>query len=459
MTSSDGPVTVDEWRQQLAATRAAAPIVAALPSESRWGLLQQQFRELTTRIRTIHHTQWMQQAGSGLLAQRWRECLEFSQLLAAEFQSRPPAPTRLVQQLLDNTVARVRLVERQLTLCDLAHDVAEQLDPLCQRVVQGTESSARRLLHLAEELVSSLSACRLSPAFLPLDCRLIPTSLAQSGLANAESLSQAILTARLCGELTATVAASDQDQIRIVTAAAFLQDVGLRHDPYERSRRLLSRNRANVVRHSNPNHPGIGAGLLSQLAGCPTALAILVGQHHERLDGSGFPQRLTTARLTRDSQWLAVVVRLVELISDPLTLDLSVTSGETTELLAGLRLWREVRRGSVSEPLAAGLLNSLRPGLAEIVAELSLQRQQRMVDARHGLSGPKAPLTVAEDFQLTGHPGLRADAGGADHFPDAPVYLRRQRGRDSRPVFIRQSAPPLARPVARVNSTGETGEP
>jgi hypothetical protein len=57
------------------------------------------------------------------------------------------------------------------------------------------------------------------------------------------------------------------------------------------------------------NHPSIGAAILASVHRAPPALALLVGQHHERLDGRGFPGGLTARELHPDAPLLAAAFR------------------------------------------------------------------------------------------------------------------------------------------------------
>jgi hypothetical protein len=54
-------------------------------------------------------------------------------------------------------------------------------------------------------------------------------------------------------------------------------------------------------------HPRIGSLLLTELTDCPRALALAIDEHHERLDGSGYPARRAGDRLSELGRLLAVV--------------------------------------------------------------------------------------------------------------------------------------------------------
>jgi putative nucleotidyltransferase with HDIG domain len=63
-------------------------------------------------------------------------------------------------------------------------------------------------------------------------------------------------------------------------------------------------------------HPGDGRRLLEELGGFPEAVRELVSDHHERLDGSGYPRGLAGDELSLETRILAVVDVYDALVSD-----------------------------------------------------------------------------------------------------------------------------------------------
>jgi HD-GYP domain-containing protein (c-di-GMP phosphodiesterase class II) len=63
-------------------------------------------------------------------------------------------------------------------------------------------------------------------------------------------------------------------------------------------------------------HPGDGRKLLEELGGFPEPVRGLVSDHHERLDGSGYPRGLTGQELSVETRILAVVDVYDALVSD-----------------------------------------------------------------------------------------------------------------------------------------------
>jgi HD-GYP domain-containing protein (c-di-GMP phosphodiesterase class II) len=63
-------------------------------------------------------------------------------------------------------------------------------------------------------------------------------------------------------------------------------------------------------------HPGDGRKLLEELGGFPEAVRGLVSDHHERLDGSGYPRGLSAGQMSVETRILAVVDVYDALVSD-----------------------------------------------------------------------------------------------------------------------------------------------
>ena len=117
-------------------------------------------------------------------------------------------------------------------------------------------------------------------------------------------------------------------------------------------------------------HPTLGAALLGGLRGFPgdSYLSEVVAQHHERLDGTGYPRRLHTYHLSDHSRRMAVICRYLELKNDSkeLTADgLRSCDGEEFAFGAALELYREALRGEWDEPASNQLFQALDENLLE----------------------------------------------------------------------------------------------
>jgi HD-GYP domain-containing protein (c-di-GMP phosphodiesterase class II) len=93
-------------------------------------------------------------------------------------------------------------------------------------------------------------------------------------------------------------------QLRIVARGGFFHDLGMTHLPaslLEKPGPLDPRQFARVR-----GHPDVGVGLLTEALGVEPAYAGIVREHHERLDGSGYPGALRGAEIDVTSQVVAI---------------------------------------------------------------------------------------------------------------------------------------------------------
>lgn len=94
-----------------------------------------------------------------------------------------------------------------------------------------------------------------------------------------------------------------QEQTANIKLAALVHDIGKISVPAEllaKSARLM-KSEYTVVK----SHPRIGAQLLEK-AGFPQSVALIVHQHHERMNGAGYPQGLSGEEILVESRILAV---------------------------------------------------------------------------------------------------------------------------------------------------------
>ncbi len=426
MTSVEA-LTPAEWRIRLDSDRTSG----GAAKDETLGELREEFRDLTLRTRAVHRSAWLEQPALGSVLRILQAGLALSRLLAEEFQRPDHAPRETIRQLLAASAADLKVVEQQLTLCDLVHEVAEQLHPLVDQLVYGGETSVRRLLNLTDELTTSMSDYRGGLALVPLDALQLEQSLEATGWTRGSWFVQSLLAARLTAEFTRELADVDRSAISLVTAAALVQDIGAWHQSVSPA---ASAGRPALAgrRRADPNHPAAGAALLAGLVDVPARLCLLVGEHHERVDGTGFPRRLAGTKVIREVRWLGLIVRFVELLTDPLTSELALDHGDPLFETAALRLWRDVRRGAFEETLAQRLMDALRAGLSADIATRYAGRQRRLVDSRHVVPAPRGRRSE----EAAGIEALRTDAAPAESAVGAPAFFRRQRDGQRRTVFI-----------------------
>jgi putative nucleotidyltransferase with HDIG domain len=94
-----------------------------------------------------------------------------------------------------------------------------------------------------------------------------------------------------------------EHRMQVLRRAALLHDVGklgISNTILDKPGKLTDAEFAIVK-----THPGLGAEMLSHI-GAFRELALLTGEHHEKLDGTGYPNRLSAKDLSLESRLLAV---------------------------------------------------------------------------------------------------------------------------------------------------------
>jgi hypothetical protein len=144
-------------------------------------------------------------------------------------------------------------------------------------------------------------------AFLPLHpvAQLLLTA-AES--ARPERFDHAVAAMALAGALAA-VGTGDTAAVRLAMLGGLLHDLGEMYiaPEYGEAEALTDVPDLDFLSYQQlVVHPHVGALLISQLTNYPQALARAVAEHHERLDGSGYPHALAGDRLSPLGRVLAV---------------------------------------------------------------------------------------------------------------------------------------------------------
>ncbi|OGB02953.1 MAG: hypothetical protein A3G29_03555 [Burkholderiales bacterium RIFCSPLOWO2_12_FULL_64_99] len=147
-------------------------------------------------------------------------------------------------------------------------------------------------------------------------------------------------------------------------------------------------------------HPHIGQLLLTQLTDYPKDIARAVGEHHERLDGSGYPHRLTGEKMSTLGKLLSATeealaaLRLPSATLHHASVALRVVPGEFDELLAG-PLSSAARHAPPMKPRRA------LPALLSELDRLNVTLQETMIHVDGVLPAEPSPgLQRAADLTL-----------------------------------------------------------
>lgn len=204
---------------------------------------------------------------------------------------------------------------------------------------------------------------------LPPPLRLLLTS-AREG--NLESFERTLLVVAICAGIAAELQASFNDAQNLLVSAA-LHDVGeLYINPdYLHSKRRLNPDEWKHV----ASHPRIGQLLIQELTTLPTCVALCVGQHHERFDGSGYPAQMPRVEQHHMAGWIAVADTAAAMFargqnnSAQLALGLHIVPDEFDRDAAGV-LIRAIREAGVG-------YGEIRPGEYGALAESLFERAEQ----------------------------------------------------------------------------------
>lgn len=135
---------------------------------------------------------------------------------------------------------------------------------------------------------------------LPQPLRLLLTAAHAKG---SNSFKHALATILVSASIAARLNASEHDA-QLLLMAALLHDLGemyINPDYLRDSYRLPPAEWKHVA-----SHPRIGQLLIAELTTLPATVGLCVAHHHERLDGSGYPNQVERSKHSRLGSWLAV---------------------------------------------------------------------------------------------------------------------------------------------------------
>ncbi|QNA99172.1 HD-GYP domain-containing protein [Massilia sp. Se16.2.3] len=172
----------------------------------------------------------------------------------------------------------------------------------------------------------------------------------------------------------ATHARLAPDGVRVAAMAGVLHDIGeLYIDPdlINASRVLSSEEWSHVI-----VHPHIGRLLIQDLESCPAAVGIAVSEHHERLNGTGYPRAMIAGQSSVAGQLVASAELISGLLHKPNALQraelaMKIVSGEHPRMVSAIISQASRTPGAQAFELASATIDD------DEVIRLS----QRMADA------------------------------------------------------------------------------
>jgi hypothetical protein len=205
-----------------------------------------------------------------------------------------PVSAALQRKLLDrrlrNPLESCLLAEDGVTsktLIEAAHALVGQDTPLRPLLLPHAARIVREAAHLPLHPVAQLL-------------------LTAGQVSRPESFQHAVQAMALCGALSDAQGGRSGD-VRIAMLAGLLHDLGEMYIDPAHGEADAERGLDFVSYQQLVVHPHVGQLLLRQLTNYPPTMARAVAEHHERLDGSGYPQALQRDALSPLGRLLAVV--------------------------------------------------------------------------------------------------------------------------------------------------------
>ncbi len=294
--------------------------------------------------------------------------------------AKQPVSAELQRRLLD------RKLREPLESCLIAEDGVNSMTLIeaVQQLAESGDAVAPVVRAQAARLVKEAAHLPLHPA-----AQLLLTAGQASRPASFE---HAIKSMSLAGALVAAQG-GDTPEIRVAMLCGLLHDLGEMYiDPLDGEAQAdrdldLASYQQLVV------HPHVGYLLLAQLTNYPRTIAQAVAQHHERMDGSGYPHAITGAEITPLGRMLAVVEAALNAMRSPYdrllraSVALRAVPGEFDLAWVG-KLSRAATAEAAQPPaMEHGDIEARLKALAEVLtaAETSVATQQAAATHPHQL--------------------------------------------------------------------------
>jgi len=242
------------------------------------------FRDNLHTLTHIARDQLLWYAEEGAVLTELRETLYLTESALRQFETtrddsdHEPIPSEAILAIANVVEDRVdHLFERMERLTALRQALYRM-----SAILDGIAGGSAPRVHEIEELVTVVADCLYDDGSVTL---LDPESTERSIRVAAHGLNVAQVVARL----SLTVPAW-QEELSLAMSAALLQDLGMMQVPNEvfDSAGLLTPPQRKLVQM----HPAASASIVRQMRGHDERLEDAVAQHHERLDGSGYPDHL-----------------------------------------------------------------------------------------------------------------------------------------------------------------------
>ena len=218
--------------------------------------------------------------------------------------SNQPVSSALQRKLLD------RQLRQPLESCLIAEDGVSALTLVeaLQALVDGTSPLAPMLRPHAAKLAREAAQLPLHPV-----AQLLLTA---SQTARPQAFDHAVAAMALNGALMVSNG-GDTPEIRLAMLCGLLHDLGEMYLDPKYGEAEADRDLDFISYQQLVVHPHVGQLLVAQLTNYPSVVSRAIAEHHERLDGSGYPHALYGDQLSPMGRLLAVTEAALNAVRGP----------------------------------------------------------------------------------------------------------------------------------------------
>lgn len=305
--------------------------------------------------------------------------------------SNQPVSSALQRKLLD------RQLRQPLESCLVAEDgvSTSTLVQAVQALVQGTSALAPLLRPHAARLAREVAVLPLHPV-----AQLLLTA---SQTARPQAFDHAVAAMALNGALMIGNG-GDTPEIRVALLCGLLHDLGEMYIDPKFGEAEADRDLDFVSYQQLVVHPHVGQLLVAQLTNYPGVVARAIAEHHERLDGSGYPHALQGDKMSPMGRLLAVTEAALNAVQGPFSqlmrasvalravpgeFDLSWVGKISQAACAQAPATAVMEAEDIQARLAAlgGVLTAAESNVASLCAQAQLPAMKRALDLSQFLLG------------------------------------------------------------------------
>ncbi|MDH4188101.1 MAG: DUF3391 domain-containing protein, partial [Nitrospira sp.] len=222
----------------------------------------------------------------------------------------PPVPiNQLVMRDTGNTSAAVPHVTQYKDSLQQTEAAYQKVLGQSQAVLESVYAGSEEGLATAKVMLNSLSDLLLNDA----------TAGAMAILVNSQDLNDTSTLHALNSCVLSMMVGRQFDlpaeELKVLGIAALLHDIGLQKVPGDLLKQpgRLTPNERELIR----KHPIYGADMVKRFSGIPAEAVDVILHHHERVNGSGYPDALTEQQLSLMTKIVMVVEEYDALINNP----------------------------------------------------------------------------------------------------------------------------------------------